>query len=200
MYYFVFTYIITLILLYPSSPIVNRYTVDENVTVVIEDGSYLKINGSTNVNTFSCNYQGDISADTLNVNIQQTSNRTLLLKQASLSVEVERFDCGNKMMNKDFRHLLEYDEYANLKLSILSLHISEENHQVIAETKITIAGREQMYDVPIDIITAAGSNSYQGKKRLDITDFKLTPPKKFLGMVVVDEQVIIDFNLNLRLM
>lgn len=172
------------------------------VTVVIENGSYLKINGFTNVNSFSCSYRGEISRDTMNVRLTNTLEG-LSLQHAGLSIEVDRFDCGNQMMNKDFRSLLEYEQHPRLKLNILSLrHIGAENPscEAIARVKFTIAGASEIYDVPVSMVQGSDPNTYCGEKALDITDFNLSPPRKFLGMVVVDKEVSIDFRINLRLL
>ena len=176
--------------------------VTENVTVIIEQGSYLKINGSTNVNTFSCHYEGDIGTDTMNIGFQQAADGTLLLQKAKLSVAVARFDCGNQAMNKDFRNLLEYDRHADLNLDILSLQVENSGTYpppILARVRFTVAGEEKTYEVPVRMISEPGNTTYLGETCLDITDFKLTPPKKFLGMVIVDEEVTLEFNLNFRL-
>jgi hypothetical protein len=172
------------------------------VTVVIENGSYLKINGYTNVNSFSCSYQGEIGRDTMNVRLTPT-REGLALQHAGLSIEVDRFDCGNQMMNKDFRNLLEYEQHPQLKLNILSLQSTGPENpscEALAKVQFTIAGTSETYEVPVNILEGTEPTAYCGEKALDITDFDLTPPRKFLGMVVVDKEVSIDFRINLRLL
>jgi hypothetical protein len=176
--------------------------INRNVTVIIEPGSYLKINGSTNVNHFSCSYTGEIGQDTMNVGAIQKSNGTITLDRAILNVEVDRFDCGNQVMNKDFRSLLEYEEHPMLRLHILSIAMPEkgqDQHTAMAKVRFTIAGENETYQLPVRLMGEQKANIYRGEKVLDITDFRLTPPRKFLGMIVVDEEVVIDFQLNLRL-
>lgn len=170
------------------------------VTVVIEQGSELEINGSTNVNTFSCHYKGKIGQDTMNVRFTQVEQGTLHLEHARLTVDIAGFDCGNPMMNKDFRGLLEYRQHPHLYLNIIRLKLSEATPgTALASVRFTIAGEEETYDVPVSINTRAEPDTYSGKKSLDITDFDITPPRKFLGMVIVDKDVSIDFSLNLKL-
>lgn len=178
----------------------NTDALSENVTVIIEQGSHLEINGSTNVNKFSCNYKGEIGQDTMKVRFTQADNGTLLLNHARLTVDIASFDCGNQMMNKDFRDLLGYRQHPHLYLKIISLKILEATPGIaLARVRFTIAGQEEIYDVPVNINSAAEPGVYHGEKILDITDFDLRPPRKFLGMVIVDKQVSIDFRLKLRL-
>ncbi|MEK6478256.1 YceI family protein [Catalinimonas sp. 4WD22] len=170
------------------------------VSVLIERDSHLKILGTTNINSFSCAYQGNIGADTLSINVQRTENE-ILLDHAQLSVEVARFDCGHSGMNKDFRALLEHEQYPLLKVRLASLNLSpEKNYEALAEVIIEIAGKLESYTVPVQLKEEDGEVFYVGRQALNIRDFELTPPKKFLGMIVVDEEVIIDFKLNLSLL
>src|SRR5690606_27243053 len=69
-----------------------------HVSVVVENDSYVKIIGKTNVNTFSCDYKKEIPKDTLKVSVRQDDNK-LILENASLLVRVDGFDCGNPLMN-----------------------------------------------------------------------------------------------------
>lgn len=196
--------LIQLFLFLLSSWYPTRSTTDalsENVTVIIEQGSHLEINGSTNVNTFSCHYQGQIGQDTMNVRFTQVDNGTLHLNHARLTVDIGSFDCGNQVMNKDFRNLLEYEHFPHLNLNIISLKLSEQKPgKALARVSFTIAGEEEVYDVPVNINSASELETYHGEKSLDITDFNLTPPRKFLGMVIVDKEVSIDFRIKLRLL
>lgn len=172
------------------------------VTIVIEKGSKLKILGTTNVNTFSCGYQGEITTDTLNINMLRDED-SILLDDAAFSVEVAQFDCGQPVMNKDFRNLLQHEQYPYLTIDIMSLslpHQTQSQYEAIAQVRISIAGEEEMYEVPVRLEEEKGEQYYTGKQAINITDFELAPPKKFLGMIVVDEEVVIDFRLNLSLL
>lgn len=189
-------FIFSLIFLPESpEPLLNE---SKYITLVIEKDSYLKIQGSTNVNSFSCGYRGKISADTLRINMQWNEDM-ILLDDAALSVEVVRFDCGQSAMNKDFRSLLQHDEYPYLNLNIISLRLAPQApYEAVAKVSIEIAGEEGVYEVPVRLEKGNGEQYYSGKQPVNIRDFGLTPPKKFLGMVVVDEEVVIDFMLNLK--
>ena len=59
-----------------------------------------------------------------------------------------------------------------------------------------IAGVEKEYLVPV--IFNSNTNNVKGQLKLNIKDFKLKSPKKLLGMVVVNDNVEINFNLFLQ--
>jgi hypothetical protein len=61
---------------------------------------------------------------------------------------------------------------------------------------VKIAGVEKEYLVPVTYNQT--TNNVKGHLKLNIKDFKLKSPKKLLGMVVVNENVEINFNLFLQ--
>lgn len=63
-----------------------------------------------------------------------------------------------------------------------------------ATVKINIGGKENTYLVPVTIDNT-DTNRFAGKLKLDIRDFGLEPPKKFLGLIVIKEDIEINFNL-----
>lgn len=170
------------------------------VNLRIEDDSYLKIEGTTNINTFNCVYRGQLSHDTLSVNIRRTAD-SLFLDHALLNIEVAKFDCGNAGMNKDFRSLLAYEDHPFLRVKLNKLCIqSNQAYEAMAMLSIGIAGTSKAYEVPVQLEKTDGKTFYVGQQSLNITDFGITPPRKFLGMVVVDEEVRIDFKLNVSIL
>lgn len=172
----------------------------QSVAVIIEEGSYLTIKGRTNVNTFRCHYEGNIGQDTIHVRVWPRSDGTMALENAHLSVMVDRFNCGNKVINRDFRKLLRHEQYPSLRLDVLKLHSEPgtSTSSVVASVKFTIGDQENTFRVPVEAVHDDKGVGYRGQKVLDITDFGLAPPRKFLGMVVVDQEVVVDFRLNLR--
>jgi hypothetical protein len=184
------------------------YAVPRNhVAVVVEDNSYVKILGKTNVNSFSCDYRKEIPKDTIEVSIRQMGNM-IVLENAILEVEVDGFDCGNQMMNKDFQNLLKENAHPKITLRIKSIEPSNgltasSTNTGYAEigyamVEFEIAGVKNEYKVPLNSFEQVMSQYFLGQKTINITDFKLTPPRKFMGLVKVEEEISIDFRLNLN--
>lgn len=176
------------------------------VTVMIEDNSYLKIEGRTNVNNFSCGYRDEIPQDTMAISISQSEGKALLTN-AEMKVPVKGLDCGNAMMNSDLQNLLQQDKHPEIIIRIKSLEPSEQLMGGVDETgfidaghaivEFEIAGVANEYRIPLNSYNELIDQYFLGKKTINIKDFNLSPPKKFLGLVKVEEEITIDFRLNL---
>ena len=164
------------------------------VTKAIEilPDSELSISGDTNINKFRCEFNTFYLEQHREVIYSQKGN-TLSFKNAILTLKNEGFDCGNRAINKDFHSLLNTSEYPKITLELMELIFTKENNGH-ACVKITIAGRQKTYVVPVDI-TLATTSRFIGKMKLNIGDFGLQPPKKMLGLIVIKEEIDINFDL-----
>lgn len=175
----------------------------KSLKVVLEKNSNLVINGKTNVNKFQCAYEGALPYDTMAVEVNGADNK-FFIDNAQASVQVKRFDCGAGGITNDFRDLLKADQHPLLKINILSFTMKpsdESDHQWDqgkAEVEFTIAGESVVYPVNFDILDQDHDQFYVGTLTIDITDFSLQPPSKFLGLLVVNKEVEIDFKINLQ--
>jgi hypothetical protein len=67
--------------------------------------------------------------------------------------------------------------------------ISKEYLKVFITVKL--AGKENHYDLPVQI----DEEQFIGKFKMNIRDFGLEPPKKALGLIEVDEEIEVQFNM-----
>ena len=169
----------------------------EDFPVKIINNSTLHIYGTTNVNTFNCvlNFE--------NVNsIVQTSytlrNNRLFFENTELKLDNSCFDCGNNMMNKDFLEMLDSDNYPYITFQLKEVVVNpKQKDEIYAFASITLAGKTKLYSIPltlkkIESIKAVGCLS------IKLTDFELEPPKKVLGLIVVNDEIDINFDLNVQ--
>ena len=174
-----------------------------SVTVHINGGSYLTVHGKTNINKFHCRYTKSLS-DTLHVGIIDDETDKLVLENASINLGVMQFDCGNKLINKDFQKLLQAGDFPELKIEVLGVRLKEdiETKQTLepaqgaissANIRITIAGKQNEYQLEVDQPANSQAGTYSGSLHINIRDFGLIPPRKFLGLMKVNEKVDIDF-------
>lgn len=154
--------------------------------------SKLTITGDTNINEFLCAYNTSLIPQTGNMKF--TGNpEEIRFENAILKLDNKGFDCGNKAINKDFQTLIKSNEYPEIELELKELCFKT-NNQAIALITISIAGKQKDYKVPV-IIKENPVAQYAGKLKLDINDFNLIPPKKLFGLIVVKEDIEINFNL-----
>ena len=177
------------------------------VKVQINKGSYLIAHGRTNLTKFHCQYIKSLS-DTLLVMITRDERNKLILKNAEISLSVMEFDCGNKLITKDFRKLLQASDFPELKVEAIDIQSTKSLHEnqnpeqyqsAISSAKIsvTIAGRQHDYQLEIREPVNSHRGIYSGTLHVNIRDFGLVPPRKMLGLMKVNEKVDIDFYLNL---
>lgn len=161
--------------------------------VKITNKSEVTIKGKSNVNTFECKYDSEYIENDLQVSITK-NNSKIVLDGAKLAIKSTGFDCAHKMITKDFKTILKAEEYPHIAINVKEINTTKEN--ITAKLNVKIAGVEKEYVVPITY--NPNNDNVKGLLKLNIKDFKLKSPKKLLGMVVVNDNVDIHFNLFLQ--
>jgi hypothetical protein len=169
----------------------GTYSFSQNSFQILPE-SKLTITGETNINKFLCAFNTTLIPNTKNIKFEGNSEK-IHFENAVLKLDNQGFDCGNKAINKDFKALIKSSEYPEIKLELKEL-ILKSPHEANALLRIFIAGKQKDYRVPITI-NEYPVVQYSGKLNLNINDFELTPPKKIFGLIVVKEDIEINFNL-----
>lgn len=142
----------------------------------------LIINGKTNVNSFKCT-SGKL--ETL------TDYSWRSGKMPGFVIPVSGFDCGGKMITSDFRKTLKSDVYPSLNVRFLNLKkLSADKFQALAEVKLM--GNFHRYTVNFEL---NGKYLYASQV-VKFSDFDLVPPKRMGGMVVVKDDLNLNFILS----
>ncbi|MFD1163443.1 YceI family protein [Hwangdonia seohaensis] len=188
------------ILLFFLMLIVLGFTYIETVketAVHITPESSLIIKGKTNINKFDCEFDVQNLESRIPV-LFELIDGIMVFKETQLVLNNSCFDCGNRGMNKDFYNLLNSDEHPNitLKLKKIEGHLSK-NNIVHANIDIAIAGIVNSYDLPLKFEGDKTMN-VSGVLDVNICDFNLEPPKKALGLIVVDDWIQIHFQLKIQ--
>lgn len=168
--------------------------------VILKDCS-VKVNGSTNVNKFSCSINGYPNADTLLFN----NNAAMPLAMAgTLSLSVNSFDCQNAMMTSDLRKTLKAKEYPALRISFVSLEkypaLNAGQEHIKGIVNIELAGAVKRTEVQY-VISADQQKTIHliGTQTIRFSDFNLTPPRKLGGMIKANNELDVEFRMNFRL-
>lgn len=165
----------------------------------VQKTSNIKIQGSTNVNSFGCDIINYTQPDTIFCTSENAGNQPVTLT-GNLKVAVSKFDCHNKMMTRDLQQTLKTDEYPILVIRFLSLERTPEINNtkdcLKGWVEIELAGCSKRFEINYSFV-ATGSSLIQlnGNRSFNFSDFKLTPPKKFAGLVKVKDELVVDFNL-----
>lgn len=163
----------------------------------LDEESKLTIFVSTNVNSFPCEYKSTVKSETIEFQYLTKDHQTVEIQNASLQFPLGLFDCGQKVKNKEFKELLNEEEHKNIVINLNGLRIHEDDsNNVMGKfiTTIQVAGVLKQEEIDItDIISDHESSIYSGSVTINIRDYGLEPPVKFLGLVKVNEAVKIDF-------
>jgi hypothetical protein len=171
-----------------------------SATVRLQKNSSLTISGTTNVVPFKILQNGEKLANR-NLTVTATRNQNkITVSENQLSVIVKDFTSNNRMALRDFLKLLKADTYPTLQVQIsyLDLQPTSEKGQAYngnAVVSITITGVKRYYCIPISFNNDGDVYIVNGKKKLSIRDFGLTPVTQMMGLIKVSEWIDIDFHM-----
>jgi len=164
-------------------------------TIKILPKSTLSITGDTNINKFLCSFNTELIAENNHITYQPGDSK-IYFQNAILKLDNSGFDCGNKAINKDFKNLIKAEEYPEISLELEEIILTDIK-KAFAKVIIKIAGETNTYTVPVEI-TSDETIQYKGSLDLNISDFKLHPPKKMFGLIVIREDININFILKVK--
>ncbi|MDT0678449.1 YceI family protein [Autumnicola musiva] len=165
----------------------------QNIRILPE--SSLNITGDTNISKFNCEFNASLLEGKKTVQLSK-SGKNIHFKDAVLVLKNEGFYCGNRAIKKDFHALMQTEKYPSIKLE-LKKAIMKDNGDALAQVVIHMAGKTKTYEVPVEIISCPTPN-FKGLLELNINDFGLEPPRKLFGLIVIKEEIEINFNLVIK--
>ena len=162
-----------------------------NEIISIQPHSELIIAGSTNVNKFHCEFDIDLISDSKQVKFLHEHD-LIKFYNLQLNLLTKGFDCGNKKMNSDFQDLLKSDSHPQIVIDVVQVRYLA-SEEPVAQIRVELAGQTNHYKLPVQI----HEHRFKGKFSMNIRDFGLEPPKKALGLIIVDEHIEVAFDLKL---
>jgi hypothetical protein len=170
---------------------------------VISENSSLCVNGSTNINKFSCGVLGYDKTDTLTVSKSKSDMEIVL--SGSISLDIKSFDCHNSIMTRDLRKTLKEKQFPVLHISFLSLNklpdLTMKPEFITGLVAIEIAGISKRFEVNYQITRDAQKVIHLlGSRDINFSDFNLIPPRKLGGMIKTKDKLSVDFHLNMKAM
>jgi hypothetical protein len=164
----------------------------------------LKVGGSTNLNKFSCVIGNYNRPDTLMV---YNRDATLPIKiSGCIVMDVESFDCRNPVMTRDLRRTLKAKAFPRLIIRFINLsrYPAEDAHRtdpVKGALTIQLAGVTKRFEVEY-LLMPGDTNSLTlvGSAQVKFSDFNLVPPKKIGGMIQTNDELDVEFNLQVKVL
>jgi hypothetical protein len=169
---------------------------------VIISGCSLKVDGSTNINNFSCAILNYSNPDTI---IVARSGNLPVRLNGNIQLDVQHFDCYNPIMTADLRKTLKVKQYPKVVISFLSMDKYPEVNpkQVVTKglVEIELAGVTKRFEVNYKIVAAGNAYiSFVGSRTVNFSDFNISPPRKLGGMIKTNNELSVEFNLRMKVL
>lgn len=178
----------------PANTSVEKWVIAENSSLCIE--------GRSNVNSFKCDIVAYMNRDTILLYKDNSVEQKPILTKGGLIININRFDCHQNYVTADLKKTLKASENAYMKINLLSLgrfKVNVPDQQIKGFVEIQLAGINRKIEIDYTISKSqAGILNLIGTKKLLFSDFKLVPPKKLAGLIKVEEEVTVRFQLILR--
>ncbi|MDO6429468.1 hypothetical protein Q4E93_02635 [Flavitalea sp. BT771] len=175
--------------LYSSNPVKSKWLVDRT--------SSISIAGSTNVNRFCCQVNEYTGPDTITLN---PAGASFL---GTLSVNIEDFNCNNRIMTGEFKRTLKYHDYPRLTIRFISLEkmpsFGVAAESVKGSVEVELAGISRKFEVMYSACRKnEGNVELVGYRVFGFSDFGLVPPHKMGGLIRVNDKLDVQFRLQLH--
>lgn len=175
----------------------------EPIRWVIAGGCSLKVQGSTNINQFTCVIANISKPDTLSV--YRAAGSGLARMNGVLKLDLKGFDCFNPMMTADLRKTLKAKEYPFMVIRFINLSRLPDPGQNMTRmhgwVSIEMAGVTKKFDVSY-LMSNAGADRIilKGTRDINFSDFNIIPPRKIGGMIQTNDKLTAEFNLVLKVL
>lgn len=166
---------------------------------LISESSSLSVNGTTNINTFTCDIPAYDQTDTLTLT---RGNKEIVLS-GDIRLKIQSFDCHNAIMTHDLRKTLKEKEFPRMHIRFLSLsdfpELTARPAMITGMVDIELAGAVKRFQVNYQVSTDAQKNIHLlGSRDVNFSDFSLIPPRKLGGMIKTNDKLSVAFHLKMR--
>lgn len=166
-------------------------------SVLVTPSSKLSVKGVTNINTFECKYNVNQLKKPIPVIFERIGDK-VVFKKTALVLDNFYFDCGGKGINSDFQKILKTDKHPKIYLFLKELKTDNKHtSKALVHVDIKIAGLVNNYEIPVSL-TGENNMFITGKANISLKDFEMQAPKKLFGLIEVEDNIEIDFQLEVK--
>ncbi|MEJ5317681.1 hypothetical protein [Tenuifilum osseticum] len=146
---------------------------------------YISISGNTNISGFRLK--------------AELSNWVLYFdpfeEAFSLKVPLENFKANFEMIESDFQKMLRANIYPQIEIRFPNKNLK---NYVLTPVEVIIAGKKITKVIRPEIKTTTDQRSIIGNTEINWKTLGLSPPKRFNGLITIDESINIKFVLNIK--
>jgi hypothetical protein len=167
----------------------------------VSQNSSLSVNGSTNVNKFSCVIPAYDRTDTLTVSTNKKDQGVNLT--GNIGLNISSFDCHNSGMTKQLQKTLNEKQFPLLHIRFLSLNklpeLTVQPKMITGMVNIEIAGVNKRFEIKYQINRDDQKTIHLvGSRVINFSDFNLIPPRKLGGMIKTKDELSVEFHMNIK--
>lgn len=172
------------------------------VNYSIIEKSSLSLSGSSNVNRFQCSTYDNFSDGFILIHTDE-EEETVKFNNAVLKINIKSFDCRNPLLTKDFYNALNVKENPTIDVELLSAEpmgrtkiLKANKGRFKADVAISLNGTSKLDQIIVHW-EQTGYNTYRfiGDKKLLMSDFDIDSPVTALGLIKVNDEINISFDL-----
>lgn len=166
-------------------------------TLSLQPESKLWIEGTSSVRSYRCEAESMTGTIASSASPLSAARAGQDVASASLSVEVDRLECGNGTMNAHMKRALKQE--SNPRIDFRMAKVTVSGGKAWVEGSLNIAGQANPVTLYGDIIEeAGGALRLRGEYALNMTEFGVTPPRLMAGTMRVHDPVRISFDVVFR--
>lgn len=167
---------------------------------VVEKNSSLRVQGTSNLNSFTCNINEYSRKDTIICFGNATGPINL---RGEIQMDILGFNCHSNMITTGLRKTLKADEYPTMTIRFLSIQympVFQNKMELIKGwIEVKLAGSVKRFELSYSFLQAGLSYvQLNGMRRFRFSDFNLSPPQKFGGLIKIKDDFDVHFQLILR--
>lgn len=167
---------------------------------VIEKSSSLRVEGRSNINSFTCSIKEYADRDTL---ICYNDPSRSISFSGEMHMNIQSFDCESSMITRDMRKTLKADEYPKMTIRFISLQnmpqLQKKTELIKGWVEVELAGVVKRFELSYSFLqSGSGYLQMNGGRSFQFSDFNLLPPRKFAGLIRIKNDFEVNFQLVLR--
>lgn len=176
----------------------------QRVQFDIKPSSKLYLNGTSNINEFTCDCENYTHSGTVSINESKQGN--WIFEYARLSIAVAAFDCGHSGINRDMGKALRSDKYPKIGITLKEIvnnaslrnFTSGTEHSLHVVVDISLAGATREYPLQVKVRKIKPELfKITAQKKLFMSDFGVAPPTALFGLIKVNDIINISFDLEI---
>jgi hypothetical protein len=165
------------ILITANTPVAEQFVIKQKE---------IKVKGVTSFGKFECSYGNEKLGDTLYTSDISKSKRIQFV------IEVEDFGCGNFLLNRDFKSTIKASEHPTCMVTVNSLN--RQRQYFLSNIDVNLAGKFLTLE---DVVFTQKNKQLTGEIHLSFDQLELEAPKKFGGLIQVDDNLVLEIILGI---